>query len=126
MTIRAETLNWSKGQFHARAGAYEDRLIASIHAIFQAFTPDMTEDMMEQKYSVQRWQDHTGHARQGLIARAETKADGADLVLTANVPGPVQYNTMLELDHQGRYSTIIPTFQAYENELREAIMGLEK
>ena len=92
---RAVITNWSPGLFRARAAIYEHRLLSSIEGVFQAYAPQMQADMQAARHSRQRWQDHTGHARQGLRARTEREGSKVHLDLFGKVPGAVQYNVAL-------------------------------
>jgi hypothetical protein len=55
------------------------------------------------------WQDRTGNARSGLIARAESSGDSYAIILAHQVP----YGIWLEVRWAGRYAIIMPTIQAY-------------
>ena len=127
VTVDPDTRQWK-----ARSKQYQTGLQRAIEGVFDSFTADMTGDMQSQRHSHQHWQDHSGHARQGLQAvtrvNQDSKVGDPELVLSGKVPGEgaVQYNIFLEKSHDGRFATIIPTYEHYEPEIVKAIEGLVK
>jgi len=65
------------------------------------------------------WQDRTGNARAGLRGQSEVRAGRAELVLSGNQ----HYSQWLELAHQGRWATIIPTMQGMGEFMRSELRG---
>lgn len=97
-------------------GNYVERLLSAVYDLAQFFAAQIET----QAKAGAKWVDRTGHARQGLTARAFKTATSVVLYLWHSV----FYGIFLEVKQAGRLAIILPTLEKNYGPYMQAIQGL--